>query len=148
MTITENFIDILNDYVSRNDLSYHKFIEQLGVSGNNIYSILQNRTDPSMRTLVAAADVLRCSLDYLLGIGDSPEYLPSSETGATFAERFETRRCELGLKKNDIAHRLNTGTSAVSKWLRGKLPRPETAAKLCDVLQCTADYLFARSDRR
>ncbi|PWM71720.1 MAG: hypothetical protein DBX59_08250 [Bacillota bacterium] len=145
MNITENFIDIINDYVSRNEMSYHKFIEQLGVSGNNIYSILQNRTSPSMQTIILVANVLKYSLDYMLGVSETAEFTPS-RGGETFAERFELRRKELRLKKTDIAETLKLGTSAVSKWTRGKLPKPDTVIKLCDILKCSADYLFARSD--
>jgi transcriptional regulator with XRE-family HTH domain len=60
--------------------------------------------------------------------------------------RFKKMREIAGHTQNSLAIKLDVSSSTVSMWERGDRD-PDTAmlAKICDVLDCTADYLLGRT---
>lgn len=63
--------------------------------------------------------------------------------------RVRELRVSKGLKQSDLAKTLNCAPTAISKYELGKLDLGSaTICKLCEIFDCTADYLLCRSERQ
>lgn len=63
--------------------------------------------------------------------------------------RLRELREEAGLKLSDVAERLGTHTTAISKYELGQRQlTPELIVKFCALYHCSADYLLGISDIR
>lgn len=63
--------------------------------------------------------------------------------------RLRELREESGLKLSDVAERLGTHTTAISKYELGQRQlTPELIIKFCSFYHCSADYLLGISDIR
>lgn len=61
---------------------------------------------------------------------------------STFAERFRAAYERQGIKKADVARRLNITPQSVQKYETGGLPSRQNLLKLADALQVSAEYLL------
>lgn len=63
--------------------------------------------------------------------------------------RIKELRISKGWLQKDLAAHLNVSKGAVSNYEIGKRQLdPETITALCDIFNCSADYLLCRSDER
>lgn len=63
----------------------------------------------------------------------------------SFGERLTNARREKGFTQEELAGRLGVTPQAVSKWERGAgLPDIELLYYICEVLDCSADFLLQR----
>lgn len=99
MDITANFNDIVNDYVARNNISYNRFSELSGISSTNLYVILQSDSCPGLPTFIKAADFLTCSVDYLMGLSENPNYTPAEKPAAFYERTGKTARRKRSVQK-------------------------------------------------
>lgn len=61
--------------------------------------------------------------------------------------RIKELRLKNGWLQSDLALRLNTKPQTVSRYEKGERGLDvETLFQLCDIFDCTADYLLGRSD--
>ncbi len=66
-----------------------------------------------------------------------------------FGKRLAAVRKEKGLSQEQLASRLGVTPQAVSKWERGNgYPDIEMLYYLCDILECSSDYLISRMEYR
>lgn len=62
--------------------------------------------------------------------------------------RIRDLRLAQGMSQADLAEKLNCARTAVSKYENGLLDiGSPTICRLCDIFDCTADYLLGRSSR-
>lgn len=67
--------------------------------------------------------------------------------GVSVGERLAQRRQERGWTQADLAERLETSPMMVSHWELGRrTPGAGSLVRLCDVLDCSADWLLGRTD--
>lgn len=63
--------------------------------------------------------------------------------------RIKVLRNEQGMRQADLAARLNITTATVSKYELGQRDIDSaTLLRLCDIFDCSADYLLGRSEYR
>lgn len=63
--------------------------------------------------------------------------------------RVRELRVSQGLKQSDLAKMLNCAPTAISKYELGQLDLGSaTICKLCEIFDCTSDYLLCRSERQ
>jgi transcriptional regulator with XRE-family HTH domain len=63
--------------------------------------------------------------------------------------RIRQLRDEFDWKQNDLASKLNVKEAAVSKYENEKVPlTADTISLLCDIFDCSADYLLGLSNIR
>ena len=63
--------------------------------------------------------------------------------------RIKELREELGVRQSWLANKLHVAQTAISKYeLEERDPSISTIHKLCDIFNCTADYLLGRSKNR
>lgn len=64
-----------------------------------------------------------------------------------FVNRIKELRTEKGLKQGDLAALLNVTKATVSKYELGQRDiGSETIGRLCEIFECSADYLIGRAD--
>lgn len=145
MDFLSNFVDCLNDHLATNEISASAFCKTAGISVSGLLAVLAGKAEPSLATVIKCADAMHCSADYLLGLADSPEYTPTSAP-TSFPERLFALLRTRGITQYRLAADCGLEQSAISKWKRGKLPKPETLILLSEYLRCSADWLLGRSD--
>ncbi len=63
--------------------------------------------------------------------------------------RIKELRAERGMKQSELAELLHVGRTAVSNYeLEVNSLDPDLIHRLCDIFDCSADYLLCRSDRK
>ena len=97
MDYIEFFTEAINEYRIQNNLNISQFAERLGVSEQCVSNWLTRHNGPSLELLISVANLLNCSLDYLVGRSQSPEYVPA-DNGFIFNERLS-----LLLKNNNLS---------------------------------------------
>ena len=145
MDFLSNFVDCLNDHLATNEISASAFCKTAGISVSGLPAVLAGKTEPSLATVIKCADPMHCSADYLLGLADPPRYTPTSPA-ASFPELLFALLRTRGVTQYRLAADCGLEQSAISKWKRGKLPKPETLILLSEYLRCSADWLLGRSD--
>ena len=64
-----------------------------------------------------------------------------------FKDRIRDLRMKKEMSQTQLAAILNKGDSAIRMWELGKSkPDMDTVLKLCDIFECSIDYLFGRSE--
>ena len=74
-----------------------------------------------------------------------------SELQSTFQKQLHKRRMEKGLSQKELADKTGLSLKTVNTWesaktINGDGPKAENLLKLCEVLDCSIDYLFSESD--
>lgn len=60
--------------------------------------------------------------------------------------RIRDLRISKGWRQTDLAEKMNTAKSVISRYETGRLGiDADTICQLCDIFGCTADYLLGRS---
>lgn len=63
--------------------------------------------------------------------------------------RIKELRAEKGMKQSELAALLHVGRTAVSNYeLEVNSLDPDLINRLCEIFDCSADYLLCRSDRK
>lgn len=63
--------------------------------------------------------------------------------------RIKELRAEFAMKQSELASRLQCSGAAISRYELGQRELDyDTLCKLCEIFNCTADYLLCRSDIR
>lgn len=65
-------------------------------------------------------------------------------------KRIENERIRLGLNQIELAKKLNLSSSAsISQYESGdRIPSDDIKLKMCEIFDCTLDYLMGKSDIR
>lgn len=62
---------------------------------------------------------------------------------------IEAERVRTGRTRLEVARHLGVSTRSLHNWQAGRCPIPSTKlCALCDLFQCSADYLLGRSEQR
>lgn len=65
----------------------------------------------------------------------------------TFWDNF-TRVCVLrGISPTTICKKIGLSNATATHWKQGALPKADALAAICEVLDCSADYLIGLSDK-
>lgn len=64
-----------------------------------------------------------------------------------FADRFKSRRLQLGLNQREISEKLNIQRSTITNYENGNItPTAEKLPEIANILNTSVDYLLGRSD--
>lgn len=69
------------------------------------------------------------------------------DTKKIFAERFKSRRLQLGLNQREISEKLNIQRSTITNYEKGNItPTADKLPEIANMLNVSVDYLLGRSD--
>ena len=64
-----------------------------------------------------------------------------------FADRFKSRRLELGLNQRELSEKLNIQRTTITNYENGNItPTAEKLPEIANILNTSVDYLLGRSD--
>lgn len=64
-----------------------------------------------------------------------------------FADRFKSRRLQLGLNQREMSEKLNIQRSTITNYENGNItPTAEKLPEIANILNTSVDYLLGRSD--
>ncbi len=126
----------------------------LGITSQSVSLYEADKRDMSIDTIIKLADFFNVSTDYLLGKEDGEEVKileeDTSKMQNIVSNRIKQLREELGLTQLALASKLGLARdTAIANYENGySIPKDEIKLKLCDLFNCTLDYLLGRTDVR
>lgn len=106
--------------------------------------------EPRRSTILALAEVLRCTEEYLLDGADPPPALAAKDewAGEVLRRRLRQRMQALGYNDYSLAVAAGVGESFVRDILSGKVqsPRVSGLAAICRELEVTVSWLIGEED--
>ena len=97
-----------------NGMSATELAQMLGISKQSVSSYLNGTRQPKKLTMIAIANILSVSFDWLIGYDTSPHV-------EKIYERIRQRRLSLNMSQNELARRVGyVGRSAISKVENGE----------------------------
>lgn len=69
------------------------------------------------------------------------------DTKKYFADRFKSRRLQLGLNQRELSEKLNIQRTTITNYENGNItPTAEKLPEIANILNTSVDYLLGRSD--
>ena len=144
MELLSNFAEILDDLMFDEGINGKTLADEIGISKQQIYYILNHQRQPSLDVLIRIADHFSCTSDFLLG--REPESMaksfraipPFPQQLAFLLEYYHTNKYRL-CKEIPITH------SVIYNWQCGKFtPSLDYIVKLADHFGCSVDFVIGR----
>ncbi len=140
----ENFRNNLKDLMKEKDLNFETLGKETGIDSSSLRRWQSERV-PKVESLVKIADYFGCSCDFLLGFTETFEFHPG-KTPSDFYSRYYKLTKPFRFKDSKIAKLCGIGKGTVSKWRQGSIPDVYILVELCEILNCSFEYLIGRSD--
>lgn len=137
------FVDIVNDYIIKENISLNQFSKRINIAGSAVSKWMTKEYFPTIDCAIKVSDCLNNSLDYLFGLTDNPTLYQKDNT-IEFITRFKQILERKKITAYRVAKDCNIGESAISKWKRGIYPKTETLITLAKYFSCSIDYLVGR----
>lgn len=139
----------------RENLTQAKLAKLCNLSEPTISLYESGKREPSYKTLLLIADILRTNPNYLLtgknGGGFKPSG-PAKENGTPYknkalARRIKQERLKKGWTQKQVADMLGVEVGTFSGYERSyRTPETKTLEKLANLYQVSADYLLGRHE--
>jgi len=147
--ISNNFSKRIKRLIEENDCANGKqFAELIGVSEPVISKAVNYGIIPSLRTLIKFANTLELSLNYVLGLTEKNDFVPSANP-STFYMRLEELCTQSRLNYGQLAAKMTFPRTYVYEWISEKtLPSLDYVFEMANFFNVSPDYLLGRSDYR
>ena len=140
-----NFLDVLKELMTLRGISARSLAKSIGVGDTRIDAWICGKYWPTTVNLLKLSDYFQCSVDYLLGISED-QCIPICNAPSDFISRLDLLMDKTGYSRNRLGKECGVYSATVSKWYRGKNPKPETLLKLALLFNCSVSYLLGRAD--
>ncbi len=140
------FVENLNWLVDDAGLTKTTFSKKLNISLTTVCRWMNGKGLPTSNELVAIADCLNCSMDFLLGLTNDYNTMTPKPNKKSFAEKLKEIFAKKENKKTVIADKAGfSSTSVIYDWINeNTTPNIHSIIVLAKALDCTVDYLFDR----
>lgn len=126
-------------------LTQQKLADSLGLALRSYQCYEQGTREPSLSMLVAIADTLDVTTDYLLGRDMS--LIRSFEESKMFGKRLREQRMKHKLTQQAMADSLSLSLNAYQKYEQGeRYPSFDCLIHMADLLNVSVDYLLGRDE--
>lgn len=144
MDILSNFGETLHELISDVNLTPEAFAQKVNIDRSVVYKYLRKEVLPTLPNLIAIADFLQCSVDYLIGVSPVNPETKYRQT-PPFAIRFQSLLSEKGLTRYAFLKEHHFAKQSVDDWFHGKrCPSVENLINLSKCFGCSVDYLLGR----
>ena len=114
----------------------------------SVYSEWENeKLNIPTRRLFQLANFYHINIDYIVGLTNKQKHISNNTTLdiSLVALRIKEIRKDLNLTMRDLAHKLNTSSSAISNYENGKfLILSPFLIELCKMSNCSIDWVLGR----
>lgn len=138
------FLNNLKELLELRGMSMREFSNAVKINRRTIYRWFETRS-PKPASLIKIADYFNCSIDYLLGRSDNINFFPSIKR-TNFLSRYKILRDKSGFNDYKISSLCQMSSGTISNWKEDTLPEFEVLIKLCEIFDCSVDYLVGRSE--
>lgn len=138
------FLDNLKELMFDNCLSFERLGKQVQINPRSMRRWYDGIA-PKLESIIKIADYFECSIDFLLGISDDIDFIPSLNP-SNFIMRYQSLLKENKLNDYRVSKLCKIGTGTISKWKYGRTPDLPTLIKLCKIFECHFEYLIGKSD--
>lgn len=142
------FVKRFNELIDESSLSIDEISMILNTNKDNIYHWKPNSYKylPSLKNIIAIADLFKCSLDYLVGANNNYAEIEPNKNRQPLSKNLKAIMEEKHTNVYRLSEQINLATTnQMYKWLKGiETPQIETIVKLAKALECPVDYLVGR----
>lgn len=144
-----NFCEVLRNLLKREKLSLMKAQQELGISRTQLGRYISGYYMPTLKNALIICDYFKCSLDYLLGKDDIPNWY--GDFNEPDFDKFSKRYAEL-LIKNDtnhyrLTHELKINRNNLVYWNKKRVfPTLDILLKISIYLNSSIEFLIGRTD--
>lgn len=139
-----DFSEILKERMQETGYSAESLSRELGIHLNTLYKYLEGRCCPGIGTAAKLADILACSVQYLLGRTETVcagIYRPRPAFSAWFPLLLKN----LGANKYQVCRDAGIAHSSIYSWQSGKTePTLDNVIRIADHYGVTADFVIGR----
>lgn len=139
-----NFGESLNEILSNRNIKIKDFAKAVNVSLATLYSWLSNTTEPNLTALLSMADILKCSIEFLIGRSED-ESLIVRTNYPPLTERIREVMKEVGISSYKLRKISKFDGAYFYNWEHGSEPLLSTLVELSILFDCTIDYLVGRA---
>lgn len=138
-----NFGESLNEILNNRNINVKDFAKAINISLTTAYSWLRNLTEPNLSALIATADYLKCTIEFL--IGRNPDESPFvGNNYPPIAQRIKEVMKESGISSYKLRRISKYDGSYFYNWEHGSEPLLSTLIELSKIFDCTIDHLIGR----
>lgn len=138
------FGERLNELLLEKNISTESLAAEVKVSLSTVYRWKNNETKLFLSNIVALADYLDCSIDFLLGRNDDVLSFHPIHDLPQFSYRLRQVMKEKGISTYRLRRESRYDGKYFEKWDNGSDPLALTLIELADIFDCTVDYLIGR----
>ena len=140
-----NFGESLNEILSHRNINVNDFAKAINISWSTAYSWLRNSTEPNLTALIATADYLKCTIEFLIG-RSADESAIVGKNYPPIAQRIKEVMKERGISSYKLRKMSKYDGSYFYNWEHGSEPLLSTLIELSNLFDCTIDYLIGREE--
>lgn len=136
----------LDELMTEKELSFEDLSEEIKIDSQTLRRWYRNSI-PKAESLIKIADYFGCSCDYLLGFTEEIDFKPD-KIQPNFYSRYLQLSGRVKPKGRDskIADYCHISRSTVFRWKKGTMPDTYILIKLCEMFDCSFEFLLGRSE--
>lgn len=138
------FSERLAELISERDLNEKAFAENSGVCASCVSFYLQEKSMPTVESLVKIADYCNCSTDFLLG-REEENKSDKFKVCPPFCEQILFLKKHFNCSAYQIYHNTDIAKSCYYDWLSGsRQPNLDNIIRLAEHFDCSIDFILGR----
>lgn len=139
------FQKVLLDLMNEKDVNRVQLSKELKISASALDGYFNKDNYPTLNIAVKLAIYFECSIQYLLGLTDNIDNVPTTQY-RTFFEVFCNLLETKNLDKSKLFNDLKMSRTNYYRWQKGLIPKTQNLIELSKYFDVTVDYLVGRSD--
>ena len=144
MYSSEKVAEHIKYMAKQRNITVKQLLNDAGLSFNTMANMRTSM--PNSDNLAKIADVLGCSVDYLLGRTDYPDVNGIDDEQFVFWKRFTNMCDEKNCSPASVTNAMDLPVFTAAQWKNGAIPTGEVLIMLANYFDCSIDYLLGRTD--
>ncbi|MBP3432080.1 MAG: helix-turn-helix transcriptional regulator [Clostridia bacterium] len=137
-----NFYDLISDVLQERNKSI-KDLENDGVLTKNTFYNFKD-TAPSLSNIIAIANYLSVSIDYIIGNTSENKFKRYSPTQPNLYSKISALLNSSGISQSKLCKAVGISRTNFSRWNHGATPKLSTLIEICKYLSCNLDDILEK----
>jgi len=141
------FVDVVKDLLLEYNIGIQELSKATGIDDSVLYDHLHGSV-PKITYAVKIADYFNCSLNYLMGLDESPNetLFNNSYDVSVFSDRYDELLIENRVTHHKLSKTNGLNYSSHYAWRRGAEPSMNSLIIIASYFDTSIDYLIGRND--